>query len=534
VSTAAATILTLLCFGIAGLVPARAVIGWRGPVLAFAILIGAAETAVAGACSLLIAWSTLPWFIIVAAGIAAVSSAFLVRRRRDRPISSEDSHPLRTLRSRLPGTAVVVALSVTLGWCLVPLRVPSVGWDARAIWLLRSSWFARGHGFLVAAFRSPGALIAHASYPPLISTAVASSWQLTGNHGDRLGVAIVALLNASATMATAWVIVEVGRNIAHRQSRDMGLSIANGAGAVGAVLFTFIAFGTFGPFATNGYADPLWSVAAVGATGYGLILPRVPGNLGASIVLLAVSGLTKTEGTGTAVVLILLITFRYSYVNPNRHRESIVPTMTSEQKHVLGSFRSARWSPIATGLAALVGLSLWPIVAHLEHAGRNVNTSGAREGTWTSRTHLTLTAIAPHLHVLLVAIPVALASGVLLKGYRTKIGLGNDLWAWLALLGGLSVITLAYVTGPGNTAFWLLTSVHRTTMFAATAAWLIIAVSGVTAATSISDRGSAKPQTSAPHGPGLLTRRGRATTTAPLKHSVLRAVRTFPSSTVDA
>jgi hypothetical protein len=43
------------------------------------------------------------------------------------------------------------------------------------------------------------------------------------------------------------------------------------------------------------------------------------------------------------------------------------------------------------------------------------------------------------------------------------------------------VIAAAYVSGPGNTYFWLLTSVHRTTMFPITAAWLIIAVWAVLA-----------------------------------------------------
>jgi hypothetical protein len=38
------------------------------------------------------------------------------------------------------------------------------------------------------------------------------------------------------------------------------------------------------------------------------------------------------------------------------------------------------------------------------------------------------------------------------------------------------VVAWAYVSGPGDTSFWLLTSVHRTTMFPAIAAWLILAV----------------------------------------------------------
>jgi hypothetical protein len=507
-NTIEATILTIVCFCAAGIVPAWAVVGPSGSTLAFAILIGAVETAVAGACSLVVAWSTLPWFFIVAAGATLVSSFFLIRKRRGRSAYEGDSIRFQTLRARLPGATVFAVLSLTLAWCLAPLRVPSVGWDARAIWLLRASWFARGHDFLLVAFRSPGELIAHASYPPLISTAVASSWQLTGNHSERLGVVVVAVLNAGATLATSWVIVEAGRNVARRQpdNRVSRVSLAEGVGIVCAVLFILVTFGVFGPFATNGYADPLWSVAAVGAIGYGLILPPNRRNLGASAILLAVSGLTKTEGTGTAVVLVILIALRYLLSpSPDLHREALSSReLTPDRQRVLGSIACAKWKPIAASASVLVGVSLWPILARLEDATRDVNTSGSRQGTWNSRAHLTLDAIAPHLHVLLIATPVAVAGGLLLRRHRTQSGLGSDVWAWLGLLGGLSVVVGAYVTGPGNTAFWLLTSSHRTTMFATTAAWLIVAVWAVVAAASVEDGRAASPQTRAfPPEPAL-------------------------------
>jgi hypothetical protein len=271
---------------------------------------------------------------------------------------------------------------------------------------------------------------------------------------------------------------------------------AEGVGVACAVLFTLVTFGIFGSFATNGYADPLWSVAAVGAIGYGLILPPKRRNLAASAILLAVSGLTKTEGTGTAIVLAILIALRYSlFTASDLHQEGTSSkALTPGGQRVLGSIARTKWRPIAASVAVLIGVSLWPILARLEDATRDVNTSGSRQGTWISRAHLTLAAIAPHLHVLLVAAPVALAGGLLLRRHRKQAGLGSDVWAWLGLLGGLSVVISAYVTGPGNTAFWLLTSAHRTTMFAATAAWLIIAVWAVVAAASIVDGRAASPQ----------------------------------------
>jgi hypothetical protein len=497
VNTVEATTLTLAVFSVAGILPALAIVGPSGSTLALAILIGAVETGVAGAFSLAVAWSTLPWFCIIAVVGMLASFVILIQKRRHRPVFNGGSSHLRTLRHCLPQAAVFAVLSLTLVWCLVPLRVPSVGWDARAIWLLRASWFVRGHDFLLVAFRSPAAVIAHASYPPLISTAVASSWQLTGNHTERLGVVIVALLNASATMATSWVMVEAGRNVGRRKGPDKGGSFAEVAGIVCAVLFVLVTFGVFGPFSTNGYADPLWSVAAVGAIGYGLILPPNRKNLGAAAILLAVSGLTKTEGTATAIVLTILITLRASgFTLRNLRQDQSVSGIMPRRELDLRRAARVNWRRVVTGATGVVCLSLWPILARLEHATKDVNTSGIRQGTWTSRAHLTLSAIAPHLHVLLVAVPLALGGGLLLRGHRKQGKLGNDVWAWLGLIGGLSVVVSAYITGPGNTAFWLLTSVHRTTMFAATAAWLIIAVWAVVAASSA--EGAANSQSLSP------------------------------------
>ena len=378
----------------------------------------------------------------------------------------------------------MTALVLTLAACLLPLRVPSVGWDARAIWLLRSSWFLQGHEYLLYAMRdpNPSALITHASYPPLVSTAAAVSWQLTGNHSERLGVVVVALLNATATFATAWVIVEIGRIAGRKQEPENRARFAELIGAVCAVLFVLVAFDVFGPFATNGYADPLWSMAAAGAIGYGLILPCNKRNVGAAAILIAVSGLTKTEGTATALVLVILISARYALdaVQLRMHEASDLGP-----RHRFKVAGRALWPVIACGTAGIVFLSLWPALVKVEHTARDSNTSGSRQGTWTSRSHETYTAMAPYLHILLLAIPVAVVAGMVLARGRSKLDLGNDLWAWLGLLGGMVVIAAAYVSGPGNTYFWLLTSVHRTTMFPITAAWLILAVWTVLALVSM-------------------------------------------------
>ena len=182
-----------------------------------AILVGACECAVAGTCTLVIGWTLFPWYLLISVLGALLSVPILIRRHRRRAVTERSTR--RT--SQISWIVTMTALVLTLGACLVPLRVPSVGWDARAIWLLRSSWFLQGHDYLLFAMRdsNPSGLIAHASYPPLVSTAAAISWQVTGTHSERLGVMIVALLNATATLATAWVIVEVGRIAGQQQGQ---------------------------------------------------------------------------------------------------------------------------------------------------------------------------------------------------------------------------------------------------------------------------------------------------------------------------
>lgn len=491
-NTIQAATLTLLVFAIAGMLPAVAITRWSGATPALAILVGACECAVAGTCTLVIGWTLFPWYLLISVLGALLSVPILIRRHRRRAVTERSTR--RT--SQISWIVTMTALVLTLGACLVPLRVPSVGWDARAIWLLRSSWFLQGHDYLLFAMRdsNPSGLIAHASYPPLVSTAAAISWQVTGTHSERLGVVIVALLNATATLATAWVIVEVGRIAGQQQGQGKRARLAELIGAVCAVLFVLVAFDVFGPFATNGYADPLWSMAAAGAIGYGLILPCTRPNIGAAAILVAVSGLTKTEGTATAMILVILIAARYALdvVRPRLQKAS---DLAPRQR-----FRAAgrAISPvIACGIAGILFLSLWPVLVKIEHTSRDANTSGSRQGSWSSRWHETFTAMAPHLHLLLLAVPVAVVAGIVLSRLRATLHLGNDLWAWLGLLGGMFVVAWAYVSGPGNTAFWLLTSVHRTTMFPATAAWLILAVWTVLALVSL---GAPKTQANVPVG----------------------------------
>ena len=112
-----------------------------------------------------------------------------------------------------------------------------------------------------------------------------------------------------------------------------------------AVALTLTTLGVVGPFATNGYADPLWWIAAVGAVTFGLVLPQERWMLGVSAILIAVAGETKIEGTVAAGAIMVLVIARWVGASRSvRHRK---------QKAAL------------VGFAGAVVLSGWPVLMKL-------------------------------------------------------------------------------------------------------------------------------------------------------------------------
>jgi len=476
VSTVEAAVMAMAALAAAGALPVLVLVGPRWPAVPLAPLAGSVIAGLAGVACLAVTGTPLVWFTVLA-GLAAAGSV-LCWRRWGLPGDSSDADPARfSGLARWVGVIAAVAVGAALVWSLLPLRVPSVGWDAQSIWLMRASWFVNGHGFLLAQSRNPALLLTHASYPPLVSSSVAVAWQLTGDHGDRLGVVIVSLLDAAGMAAAAWVAVAAGLAAAGRAVNRSRAALGAGVGVLGAGLFVLAATGVFGPFTTNGYADPLWTITAAGAIGYGLLLAPDRSTYGSAAILLGVCGLSKVEGTAIGIGIMALVVARVVlgrwWDRPGRR--------TVRQLYV-----DAR-GPILLGALGAAALGLWPVLTRVDHFSPDVNTSGPRQGSLLERAHLTVDAMVPHLHVLLVAIPLAVAAAVVLGRTRRAIGLGNDLWAWSGAAIGLLAIFGAYVTGPGNVSVWLLTSVHRTTMFPAVTAWLVMAVWGVVATSTAPD-----------------------------------------------
>ena len=133
--------------------------------------------------------------------------------------------------------------------------------------------------------------------------------------------------------------------------------------------------------------------------------------------------------------------------------------------------RTLPW--LAYGAVGVALLGVWPLLAHLLHAPKDVNTSGPHIGTLRYRANLTFVDMQRHLHVLLFAVPVAVVAGLLLRPQRRATGLGNDAWGWAAIVASLLLVGGAYALNGGDTPLLLL-SADRTTIFPVSTAWLLV------------------------------------------------------------
>ena len=333
----------------------------------------------------------------------------------------------------------------------------------RAIWTLHPLWYEAGHATTVAALRNAALVFTHPQYPPLIGGSIALSWKISGLSSVRSGVVIIAVLSALAVLAAATGVMELARRTVPPDStaeNRLSQSVLLGVGAVLSVLLALTAIRAAGQAAIDGHADLLWAAAAVGAVTYGLVLPSTRTHVGTAMLLAAVAGTTKIEGTLTAASIIVLIGIR---------------GVLAARPVNAGKVRRKYVQPIALALGSLMVVGAWPLVTHLLHALPNVEWLGKHEGTDWSRLGDTISSGEPHLEVLAVAVPLALVGAIFLRTQRRAAGVGNDAWAWAAILIGLTVAAVAYVTGPGAVEPWLLTSVQRITLFPLLAAWWIVA-----------------------------------------------------------
>ncbi|HEX7459871.1 MAG TPA: hypothetical protein VF279_04515, partial [Acidimicrobiales bacterium] len=466
-TTIPAAVVALVVLSASGLVPTVGLVGLRWITVPLLPLSGSVAAAVAATGFLALGGTFMGWFVGVAVAAAGVIGVHWARR--------PDRRPWRVSRLRAVGPGIVYRIIGVMGmvgivgasaWSLRGLSTATVGFDARALWLTRAGWFLQSHHQLLIKMRVPDVVLIQSAYPPLVSASTAVAWSVTGTHTMRLGVVVVALLNACVLIVAAFALVEAGRRFTLRLATPPAvgrLSVAPSVvGVVAAVLLVFVASGVTEPFLTNGYADPIWSLAGVGAVAYGLQLQEGASDRSVAFMLILVAGLSKNEGVANAVPLVVLVASRAAI------------------GHRRGDQHRGWWHPVAVGAGVLVAVGAWPTLMKAIHARGATTTLSVTSHLWT-RTTASFHGMAPYLHVLVLALPIAVAGGVVLSRVRRTGGLGNDWWAWAAMGGGLVTVGGDLVLGSGAIAPWLETTVHRVTEFDALAGWWIVAIWGVVA-----------------------------------------------------
>ena len=461
-TTAIATVTALCVLAAAGTLPVVAAVGLRWVTVTLAPLAGAVVATLAATASLTFGGPLLSWFVALAAiGATTVFGLWVVR---------PDLGPRRSWPGQATGAldrvlGIVGFLSViaVCAWSLRGLRSPTVGFDARALWVMRPGWFLQSHAQLLIDLKARNLVLTQTAYPPLASASAAVAWKVTGIHTARLGVTTIALLNACALATAALALVECGRGMAGRLSRSW---VPMASGIVGALLLIVVAAGVTEPFLTNGYADPLWSLAAVGAVAFGLQLPGESSNRAATVVLILVAGTTKDEGFVTALALVVLVAARsigWEGVRGQRKRWVV---------------------PVVIAVAELAVLLWWPTMMRVVGA-RGASSSFTTRTELAQRTTATVHGMSPYLHVLVVAVPMAAVGGLVLSGVRRRSRIGNDLWAWSALAVGLCAVGAVLVASTSPIGPWILSTVHRITEFPILEAWWIVGVWAVVGAAGL-------------------------------------------------
>ena len=304
------TVFGLLC--LPAIVPVVAVVGLR-PVALFLLPLGGA--ALAGISAIFVfgvIGSIGVWFTVFAV-LANVSGCGLVlwrlrkRRRASAPGlngRSEDHHSI----SGHPEAAVwkitcTVVVVLAVGWPLIALRVPVIGYDTQAIWLLHTALVWGGHRVMDAGLTNRIYRVSNPDYPPLVPGAGALAYTSIGHINERVAVDMTVVLNACALGVVGAGLLQIVPTTVTRFRRTAALVVV--------FIFCGAAFGIAGTFGVNGYADMLWSVAALGATVYGLVLPRNDQSLLIAWLCIVVASLTKNEGTISCAFISLLIAARY-------------------------------------------------------------------------------------------------------------------------------------------------------------------------------------------------------------------------------
>jgi hypothetical protein len=464
-----ALLVLIVGLGLPGVLPALAVVRRSPAVIFLAPLIGSAMAAIAAELVLGVGSTLVVWYVVVAVIVNVAAAVWCLAART--PEGEANTW-----------TWFVLTAVVMLGALLVPLtglRASLLGYDANVIWLTHALMVSGGHHALVSGLRNPAYAFSNPDYPPLVPAVGALAFAFFGRTDLHIAVVMTVLLNACALGAVGVGVAAMGRKALPRQQF---LAIVAG-GAV-----CLVGFSVAGGYAVDGYADLLWSAAALGAVVWGLVLPRSNRALVTAWVCAIVASLTKNEGLTTALIVLVLIGLRYRPPSLPRLRRSLGHceesgvvadpwTKTARERVERASF---------VVVPALPGLAWIALVRHIGLSDAFFGSSSTESPA--TRLGPAVTGIASHLAVGIVALLILVAGCTFLRRDRDRDGLGHPAWLWVACFSYLVLLLATYVFGSPEIHWWLATSVYRTTIFPQVALytdiaiWLLIALGTTTTA----------------------------------------------------
>jgi hypothetical protein len=429
--------------------------GWR-PVTPFIAPIGGAVLAgTAGELTVLADGTELSWFIPLAiAANAAAMASWLARREARRSKSvPQKSQLLWTI-----GGVGVLGVAGAAAWSLRSVASQAIGRQALGIWLVHAGWIESGHKVALAALADRALAAAHATYPTLGPASVALGWKVSGLSDDRVGLMVLVILTGCAVAAAGTTAIEVGF-VASARSSVRGARISRGlvmaiAGAAG-VSWVLGAYGFAGASATNGALDLLWSAAAIGAAGLGLVLPVGGERARMAAVLAIAAGMTSNEGMVAAAAIFALMGLRW--LNASRRRYRAYPWRISHSRGVVATIACT---------FGIAGVLVWPVGVALRRATPDDELNGARAGSILNRADTTWHSMIAQLHVAGLALLIGIVAQIVVGRARRSFGLGSDQWLWILGIVEVLAVAAAYVIGTKPAQSWLASSVDRTTLFA--------------------------------------------------------------------
>lgn len=487
----ASSLLVLLVLAVAGMAPALAMVGRSWVVAPFSVLVGSIIAASSATAVVLLGGGLLEWFWSLAAALAVALAVARYARSGARPTRPPASVPDRRLIWMVGIIGALAIISAT-AWGLMDLRSATTGFDARAVWILRSGWLLEPHHELLVNLRSRYVGLGQTAYPPLVSAVGALAWGVTGQHSERLATVAIALVNSCALiMATSVFVVTAQRWVAGapvteevvtvrgtpagwlQRNRVAPSGLLGVAAALVAGLVVVTAFGVTEPFMTNGYADPAWSLAAVGALTWGLQAESRPSWRMVALALAVMAGMTKDEGVFNAIALVVLIVARplagiwwngSGQAGPGRRLHDGV-------------------RPLVEGAVALALIAAWPVAIRIVHA-RGQSAPLTFVDLW-SRTIQSAQGLEPYLHGLVWAAGASLIGWLALRPVRRRLRLANDAWGWTGTVAGCVIFTLLFATGGGAVGPHLLSAGHRVSEFVDLAPWWILGMWAIAAVAAL-------------------------------------------------